>query len=97
MPADCVSYDDLPWADEQVIRAHAAQLSAMAESLGLPDLRYTSSNRIVVRRTDHVEPMGEHRFSERASFMLGRLIRAYSDTVLQNPGVSPDLVAATPL
>ena len=97
MTADYVSYDDLPWADEQVIRAHDAELIAMAESLGLADLRYASGNRIVVRRTDHVEPMGEHRFSERASFMLGRQIRAYSDTVLRNPGVSPDLLAATPL
>ena len=97
MTADYVSYGDLPWADEQVIRAHAAELIAMAESLGLADLRYASSNRIVVRRTDHVEPMGEHRFSERASFMLGRQIRASSDAVLQNPGVSPDLLAATPL
>ena len=42
MTADYVAYDDLPWADEQVIRA-------------------------------------------------------YSDTVLKNPGVSPDLLAAAPL
>ncbi len=97
MTADYVAYDDLPWADEEVIRAHAAELVAMAESLGLADLRYASGNRIVVRRTDRVVPLGEHRFSERASFMLGRQIRAYSDTVLQNPGVSEDLLAATPL
>ena len=68
-----------------------------AESLGSADLRYASNNRIVVRRTDHVEPMGEHRFSEWASFMLGHQICAYSDTVLRSPGVSPDLLAATPL
>ena len=97
MTADYVAYDDLPWADEQVIRAHAAELIAMAETLGLADLRYASGNRIVVRRTDHVEALGVHKFSERASFMLGHQIRAYSDRVLQNPGVSPDLLAATPL
>ena len=97
MTADYVSYDDLPWADEQVIRAHAAELIAMAETLGLADLRYASGNRIVVSLTDHVEPLGEYKFSERASFMLGRQIRAYSDAVLQNPGVSADLLAATPL
>ena len=72
MPAEYVAYDDLPWADGQVIRAHAAELIAMAESLGLADLRYASSNRIVVRRTDHVEPMGEHRFSERATSLSRR-------------------------
>lgn len=97
MTADYVAYDDLPWADEQIIRAHAAELIAMAKSLGLADLRYASSNRIVVRRTDHVESLGVHKFSERASFMLGHQIRAYSDAVLRNPGVSPDLLAATPL
>ena len=97
MTSDYVAYDDLPWADEEIIRAHAAELVAMAESLGLSDLRYASSNRIVVTLTDHVEPRGEFKFSERASFMLGHQIRAYSDAVLKNPGVSPDLLAATPL
>ena len=97
MAAEYVAYDDLPWADEQVIRAHAAEWIALAESLGLADLRYASGSRIVVRLTDHVEPLGEYKFSERASFMLGRQIRAYSDAVLLNPGVSADLLAATPL
>jgi hypothetical protein len=97
LTADYVAYDDLPWADEEIIREHAAELIAMAESLGLSDLRYASSNRIVVTLTDHVEPLGEYKFSERASFMLGHQIRAYSDAVLKNPGVSPDLLAATPL
>jgi hypothetical protein len=95
--ADYVAYDDLPWADEEIIRAHAAELVAMAESLGLSDLRYASSDRIVVTLTDHVEPLGEYKFSERASFVLGHQMRAYSDAVLKNPGVSPDLLAATPL
>ena len=97
MTADYVSYDDLPWADEQMIRAHAAELIAMAESLGLDDLRYASSNRVVVRLTDHAAPFGDHHFSERASFLLGHQIRAYDDEVLKDPGVSPDLLAATPL
>ena len=97
MTADYVSYDDLPWADEQMIRAHADELIAMAESLGLADLRYASSNRIVVRMTDRAAPFDDHRFSERASALLGHQIRAYSDAVLENPGVSPDLLAATPL
>ena len=41
--------------------------------------------------------MRDHRFSERASFLLGYQIRTYDDEVLKNPGVSPDLLAATPL
>mgnify|MGYP003606603592 CR=1 FL=1 len=97
MTADYVFLEDLPQADERVIRAHAAELVAMAEDLGLSDVRYASSNRIVVTRTDHVESLGVHKFSERASFLLGHQIRAYSDAVLKNPGVSPDLLAATPL
>ena len=95
--ADYVAYDDLPWADEQMIRAHAAELIAMAESLGLAELRYASSNRVVVRLTDHAAPFGDYRFSERASFMLGHQIRAYDDEVPKNPGVSPELLAATPM
>ena len=97
MTDDYVAYDDLPWADEQVIRAHAAELIAMAEGIGLTDVRYASGNRLVVTRTERVEPLGEYVFAERASFLLGQQVRVYSDGVLSNPGVSPDLVAATPL
>jgi hypothetical protein len=94
---DCVAYDDLPVADEHVIRAHAAELIAMTETLGLAHVRYASADRIVVTVTDHVDYLGEFRFADRASFMMGCQIRVYTDGVLTNPGVSPDLLAATPL
>ena len=97
MPSDYVSLEDLPWADEQVIRAHAAELIAMAEDLGLTSVRYASDNRLVVTMTDQVERMGPFTFAEEASYHLGYRIRVYSDGVFKNPGVSPDLVAATPL
>jgi len=97
MSTEYVSLEDLPWADEQVIRAHAAELIAMAERLGLANVRYASDNRVVVTRTDKVAPLGIHRLAEEASFTFGHRIRVYSDAVLANPGVSPDLVAATPL
>ena len=97
MTADYVSYDDLPWADEQVIRAHAAELIAMAEDLGMTNVRYASDNRLVVTATDHFERLGPFTFAEEASYLLGYRIRVYSDGVLKNPGVSPDLVAATSL
>ena len=63
----------------------------------MADLRHASSNRIVARLTDHAAPFGDRRFAERASFLLGYQIRTYDDEVLKNPGVSPDLLAATPL
>ena len=97
MTVDHVAYDDLPWADERVIRAHAAELIALAEGIGLTYVRYASGNRLVVTRTERVEPLGECVFAERASLLLGHQVRVYSDGVLSNPGVSPDLVAATPL
>ena len=97
MTDDYVAYDDLPVANESVIRAHAAELIAMADTLGLANVRYASADRIVVTVTDHVEHLGEFRFAERASFMMGHQIRVYTDGALKNPGVSPDLVAATPL
>lgn len=95
--ADYVSLDDLPEADERVIRAHAAELIAMAESLGLVNVRYASDNRLVVGVTDHFQRLGPFTFAEEASYLLGLRIHVYSDEVLKNPGVSPDLVAATPL
>jgi hypothetical protein len=92
-----ISYDDLPWADERVIREHAAELIELAESLGMTNLRYASGNRIVLTLTDHVVLLGEFRFAEEASLQIGYQIRAYTDGVLKNPGVSRDLVDATPL
>ena len=97
MTTDCVEFDDLPIADEQVIRAHATELIAMAESLGLANLRYASRNRLVVSLTEDVEPLGEFLFPTRASFLLGYRVRAFTDDLFVKPGVSPDLIAATPL
>jgi hypothetical protein len=39
MTDDCVSLEDLPEANEGIIRAHSAELIAMAESLGLVNVR----------------------------------------------------------
>jgi hypothetical protein len=97
MTVEHVEFDDLPVADEQVIRAHAAELIAMAEGHGLTNLRYASRNRLVASLTERVEPLGEFRFSERASFLLGYRIRTFTDDTFSRPGVSPDLIAATPL
>jgi hypothetical protein len=60
-------------------------------------VRYASDNRAVVTCTDQVAPLGIHRLAEEAGFTFGYRIRGYSDEVFVNPGVSPDLVAATPL
>ncbi len=60
-------------------------------------LRHASSNRIVVTLTEQVESMGEYRFAEEASNLLGMQVRVYYDAVLSNPGVSPDVLAAAPL
>ena len=97
MTADYAEFDDLPIADEQVIRAHATELIAMAQGLGLTNLRYASHNRLVVTLTQDVEPLGEFLFSTRASFLLGYRVRAFTDDLFTKPGVSPDLIAATPL
>lgn len=59
--------DDLPRADERIIRAHAAELIAMADVLGLSNVRYASDNRVVVTRTARAEPLGIYRLAEEAS------------------------------
>jgi len=97
MTAEFPTLDDLPRADERIIRAHAAELIAMADVLGLSNVRYASDNRVVVTRTARAEPLGIYRLAEEASFALGHRIRVYADAVFANPGVSPDLVAATPI
>ena len=58
---------------------------------------YMFFNAGIVRLTERVQTLGEHRFSEQATFFFSRQIRAYSDAVLKHPDVSPDLLAATPL
>jgi hypothetical protein len=97
MTADYVSLEDLPQADEQVIRAHAAELIAMAESLELADVRYASDTRLVVSVADHFRRLGPFTLVEEVSYLLGRRIHVYSDEVLKNSGVSPDLLVATML
>ena len=83
MTTDFVAYDDLPRADEESLRARASELIALAEGLGLTNLRYASSNRIVVTLTEHVETFGEYRFAEKASYLLGLQVRVYDDAVLK--------------
>ena len=97
MTDNYVAYDDLPVADEHVIRAHAAELMAMAEALGLANVRCASTDRIVVTVTDRVEYLEEFRFAERANFMMGHQIRVYTDGVFKKPGGSLEVVAARPL
>ena len=50
---------------------------------------YMFFNAGIVPRTERVQTLGEYRFSERATFFFSRQIRAYSDAVRKNPGVSP--------
>jgi hypothetical protein len=64
-----------------------AELIAMAESLGLVNVRYASHNRLVVSVTEHLERLGSFTLAEEASYRLGYRICVNTDGVLKNPGV----------
>jgi hypothetical protein len=88
---------DYEGAESDRVRNHGAKEACGFGAPGLADVRYASGNRLLVTRTPHVVPLGEHRFAEEASFFLGRRVRVYATEVLKNPGVGSDLLAAKPL
>ena len=92
-----VDYDNMPLADEAFIRAHREELIAMAENLGLTNVRYASRNRLVVTPTDAADALSVFELSAKASLAFGFRVRAFSDKLFVRPGVSEDLKAAQPL
>lgn len=76
------------------MRAHVAHLCDVAARHGIAALRYASPGRLVGRVDATRDPLDVAAFDIEASELLGAVVMLFSDQVLSNPNVSPDLVTA---
>ena len=97
MDTDYVPYPDLPWATEDDIRQNWSILVRLMADFHLTNLRYASSNRIVVTCPDNDPVAFPFEYAASASEVIQRQLRIYTDKVLANPGVSQDLLHARAL
>lgn len=89
--------DDMPEADEAFVRAHRAELLALAEELGITDVRVAHTGRMVGSIHADSAPLGVYAFSARASSLLEHVVRMHDLDVTQRANASEDLQLAVPL
>jgi hypothetical protein len=87
----------LPPADEAAVRRHADELRALAARHGISQLRFASAGRLVGRVDEDRDAFDAADFEVAARQLLGADVGLFSDRVLNNEHVSPDLVAALPV
>lgn len=80
-----------PGADEALVRAHAAELTELADSHGIRDLRFASAGRLVGRVDADRDLLDMSEFAAAAEQLLGAPVLLLSDAVLGKPNVSADL------
>lgn len=97
MDNDYVPYPDLPWATEDDIRENWELLVGLTSQFHVTNLRYASSNRIIVTWLQDDPKSFPIEYAVAVSHALNRQIRIYTDEVLANPGVSQDLLHARAL
>lgn len=91
------SAPDLARVDLAGLRAHAAQLRALASEHGLSHLRITPTGRLLVAVDDRADYFDIIDFAGRARRLLGHEVQVLPDGVLRNEYSSADLHAAQPL
>lgn len=84
-------------ADEELVRAHAAELTALALKHGIRRLRYASVGRLVGTVDEDRDMLDIATFDVEAEDLLGAEISLFADEVLKNPNVSTDLLRARPI
>lgn len=84
-------------ADEELLRAHAAELNALAAAHGIHALRFASPGRLVGRVDPDRDALDMAEFAAEAEKLLDADVSLLSDAVLDKPNVSPDLVSARAL
>lgn len=89
--------DDLPLADEALVRAHSGELRTLGESFGVSELRYASPGRLVGHVAADKDMLDVVEFDIAATDMLAARVSLFSDAVLNHPHVSVDLLDASPL
>jgi hypothetical protein len=87
----------LPPASEAAVRAYGEELQALAAEHGIADLRFASAGRLVGHVAEDRDTFDVIDFEIAAMELLAAEVMLFSDGVLGNRNVSPDLVAATPL
>lgn len=89
--------EDRPGADEQLVRAHAAELAELAAAHGIHELRFASAGRLLGRVDHDRDLLDMAEFAAAAEQLLGAPVLLLSDAVLAKPNVSKDLVHARAL
>ena len=84
-------------AREELVRSHAAELTALAAEHGIHDLRFASPGRLVGRVDPDRDALDMAEFAAAAEKLLGEEISLLSEAVLGKPNVSSDLVHARAL
>lgn len=87
----------LPPVTEQQVRFHARQLISLAARHGISDLAFASPGRLRGHVAGDRDLFDMFEFQRAATGLLGAEIALYSDGVLNNEHVSPDLAAAASL
>lgn len=94
MDTEFVPYADLPWATEDDIRENWDLLVNLTTQFHVTNLRYASSNRIIVTWPQDDPESFPIEYVIAASQAIQKQLRIYTDEVLANPGVSQDLLHA---
>lgn len=84
-------------ASEAVLRQHAAELHELGLRHGIIELRVAGAGRLVGQLGEDRDLLDVADFESAAAALLGAEVELFSDRVLGNANVSPDLSAATPL
>ena len=91
------SADEPAGASEELVRAHAAELTALAAEHGIHELRFASTGRLVGRINPERDALDMAEFAAAAERLLGAEVSLLSEAVLAKPNVSADLVHARAL
>ena len=86
--------EDRLGADEQLVRAHAAELAELGAAHGIHELRFASAGRLLGRVDDDRDLLDMAEFAATAEQLLAAPVLLLSDAVLDKPNVSADLVHA---
>ena len=97
MDTEFVPYPELPWATEDDVRENWDLLVSLTSEFHVTNLRYASSNRIIVTWPQDDPKSFPIKYVIAASQAIHRQLRIYTDDVLANPGVSQDLLHARAL
>lgn len=84
-------------ASEAALREHAEELRDLGLRRGISELRVAGPGRLVGHLAEDCDLLDVADFETAAATLLAAEVELFSDRVLGNANVSPDLLVATPL